>query len=793
MANKMLGKYELLEELGRGGFGTVYHARDTSLDVERAVKILHPALVASPEFIERFRREAKIAARLDHPNIVPVYEFGEQEGAYYLTMKYMPGGSLKDVLVKAGRLPFERALQVTRQIAGALEYAYSQPEKLIHRDIKPGNILFEADNLTGKAGAARLADFGFAKALVGASSSSLSASGGMIGTPSYMAPEIWRQKEFTPATDVYSLACVFNEMVTGKVLFEGESPADIMTRHVLDGPQFPQEWPEGVPEGIEKVLGKALAREQKDRYQSVGEFVVALEHMLPSKDSIIQPEKTIPEAVPEAMVAALAESPEKTIEPQTSIQPADGHEALQAASQSEDARQDAAAEVLTKVDETLNRDELVEKKAIPSTVSEVLPPHVSTSRAEPGNRSKERRPTRKFPVWVIVGIVLVGIIAIVGIVSIISNPFSLNPQATLPAAAPVVTQAPVATQAAVVTQPPTAFATFPSEVIPTQVVANPTPTEPSGPPKWVIQNSGSKSYLNNIFFVDQQNGWAVGGVSDSSILHSQDGGRSWNIQNSPSSLSFESIYFVNQKIGFIVGGNYYLNKTSQGIILNTTDGGQNWSIALSTLYDIHSIHFVDAMNGWAVGEDYNEANEEGVGSTIILSTTDGGNNWETKDVSSKTKGLKAIFFLNHMNGWAVGQYGSILATNDGGRTWLPQISGTQAWLYSVYFTDAQNGWIAGDCFYCGDYGVVLSTKDGGKSWMSQHIQAKDLRSLYFINSQEGWTVGSNEIFHTTNGGSSWDLISPTSSERLNSVFFIDSNHGWVSGDNGTILKYAPSD
>jgi serine/threonine-protein kinase len=148
MANKMLGKYELLEELGRGGFGTVYHARDTSLDVERAVKILHPALVASPEFIERFRREAKIAARLDHPNIVPVYEFGEQEGAYYLTMKYMPGGSLKDVLVKAGRLPFERALQVTRQIAGALEYAYSQPEKLIHRDIKPGNILFEADNLT---------------------------------------------------------------------------------------------------------------------------------------------------------------------------------------------------------------------------------------------------------------------------------------------------------------------------------------------------------------------------------------------------------------------------------------------------------------------------------------------------------------------------------------------------------------------------------------------------------------------------------------------------------------------
>jgi len=238
MTNKMLGKYELLEELGRGGFGTVYHARYTSLEVERAVKILHAVLVASPEFIERFRREAKVSARLDHPNIVPVYEFGEQEGAYYLVMKYLPGGSLKDVLAKAGPLPFVRAVEITRQIAGALEYAYAQPEKLIHRDIKPGNILFEADGPAGKGGAARLADFGFAKALAGDDSSSLSASGGMIGTPPYMAPEIWRHKEFTPATDVYSLACVFYEMITGKVLFKGDSPADIMTMHVLDGPQF---------------------------------------------------------------------------------------------------------------------------------------------------------------------------------------------------------------------------------------------------------------------------------------------------------------------------------------------------------------------------------------------------------------------------------------------------------------------------------------------------------------------------------------------------------------------------
>jgi hypothetical protein len=267
---QQLGKYELLETLGRGGYGTVYRAREMALDVTRAVKVLHPALAADPNFIERFRREARIAARLEHPHIVPVYELNEDQGSYYLAMKYMPGGSLKNLLEKQGRLTFERAVEITRQVAEALEFAANQPEKLVHRDLKPGNILFEAD------GTARLADFGFAKALTGASSASLSASGGMIGTPAYMAPEVWRGKEASPATDVYSLACVFYEMLTGEVLFAGESPPEVMTKHVLDGPQFTPEWSQGLPEGIEEILRKALAKEATERYGSVEEFGRAL-------------------------------------------------------------------------------------------------------------------------------------------------------------------------------------------------------------------------------------------------------------------------------------------------------------------------------------------------------------------------------------------------------------------------------------------------------------------------------------------------------------------------------------
>ena len=285
MTTQTIGKYELLEELGHGGFGTVYRAREMTLDVIRAVKVLHPALVAAPEFIERFRREGRYAARLEHPHIVPVYELGEEQGRYFLAMKYLAGGSLKDLLTREGRLPFERALEIFSQIADALAYAYNQPEKLIHRDLKPGNILFETLPDGSSKAAVRLSDFGFAKALADASMSGSSASGGMLGTPAYMAPEIWRGKPpASPASDQYALACVFYEMLTGETLFTGDSPPEVMTKHVLDGPQFPVTWPADVPAGTSDVLKRALSARPEERYADVIAFKSACAGLLVSED-----------------------------------------------------------------------------------------------------------------------------------------------------------------------------------------------------------------------------------------------------------------------------------------------------------------------------------------------------------------------------------------------------------------------------------------------------------------------------------------------------------------------------
>ena len=181
MAITKLGKYELLEELGRGSFGIVYRATDTVLGRDVALKILHPQLTVDADFIERFRSEARKIAAFDHPNIATVYELGEESGRIFIAMRYLPGGSLRDKLQKTGALPFEQALQIVRDVSTGLKVAHAKG--LIHRDTKPENILFTEERQ------AVISDFGLAKATQSSSSSSSSSLGG-IGTPAYRAPEL---------------------------------------------------------------------------------------------------------------------------------------------------------------------------------------------------------------------------------------------------------------------------------------------------------------------------------------------------------------------------------------------------------------------------------------------------------------------------------------------------------------------------------------------------------------------------------------------------------------------------
>ena len=269
LIGQRLGKYDILEELGRGGFATVYRARDCTLEREVALKVLHPQLLVDPVFVERFQREARTLANLRHPHIVTIYESGAAEGRLFVAMELARGPSLAAALAERGCLPWDEALALLKPVCQALDYAHGQG--VVHRDLKPANILLDAER------GPLLSDFGFARLMAG-SSVSLSMSGGVVGTPSYIAPEVWERDVSGPPGDVYALGCIVYELLAGQVLFAGQTPIQVMRAHDT-GPRFPDSWPVGVPAGIATVLGKALVRDPAARYAGAGALWHALDDL----------------------------------------------------------------------------------------------------------------------------------------------------------------------------------------------------------------------------------------------------------------------------------------------------------------------------------------------------------------------------------------------------------------------------------------------------------------------------------------------------------------------------------
>lgn len=277
-----LGPYELHEVIGRGGMATVYRAHQPSMDRDVAIKIISAELAAEPEFAERFEREARIIARLQHPHILPVFDFGREGETIYLVMRLMEGGNLAREL-RNGALPVKRAVDLTRQIASALDYAHLRG--IVHRDLKPTNVLL--DNL----GNAYLTDFGIAKMLSGGPTTGLTATGAVMGTPTYMAPEQWRAEPIDGRTDIYALGVILYQMLCGQVPFAAETPHGLMYQHLDMTPPQPTTIKPDLPLSIEPVIAKALAKRPEDRYASAGELADALDEAIQQPARL--PEQTL--------------------------------------------------------------------------------------------------------------------------------------------------------------------------------------------------------------------------------------------------------------------------------------------------------------------------------------------------------------------------------------------------------------------------------------------------------------------------------------------------------------------
>jgi serine/threonine protein kinase len=278
LIGRTFGAYQLVDLLGQGGMAVVYRGFQPSLNRYVAIKVLRGELARDPEFVTRFQREALAAAKLSHPNIVHVYDAGLADGIYYIAMDYVDGGSLRDLLDQ-GPLPTERAIGIAIQMANALDYAHQQ--SLIHRDVKPNNVLMTRD------GRPLLTDFGIAKLL---DSAGLTRTGTAIGTPEYMAPEQVQAQVTDARTDIYALGIVLYEMLTGQVPFRGQTPMVTLYKQVNEAAPPLRQLNIGVPEWLETVVGKAMAKRPGDRYQRASDLVQALRRPpAPSRPQTPQP------------------------------------------------------------------------------------------------------------------------------------------------------------------------------------------------------------------------------------------------------------------------------------------------------------------------------------------------------------------------------------------------------------------------------------------------------------------------------------------------------------------------
>lgn len=270
LTGQRLGQYELRERLGSGGMGAVYRAYQANLKRDVAIKVLSTVLADRPEAVRRFDREAEIVAKLEHPNIVPIYDYGTDDDISFVVMRLLNGGSLAERILERSKsdqpLPsLKEVAQLLRQLASAIDYAHQRG--VIHRDIKTNNIMFD------DIGTALLVDFGIAK-MVDATSP-ITDTGMAMGTPSHMSPEQWRGETVTAASDQYSLAVVIYALVTGRLPFDVDTPHAMMHKHLMEPPPHIKDFRPNLPENLNHTLEKALAKNPADRFLTVTDFMEA--------------------------------------------------------------------------------------------------------------------------------------------------------------------------------------------------------------------------------------------------------------------------------------------------------------------------------------------------------------------------------------------------------------------------------------------------------------------------------------------------------------------------------------
>jgi len=297
-------RYEVIEELGKGGMGKVFRVEDKKIREEVALKIIKPEIAADKKTIERFSNELKFARKIAHRNVCKMYDLGEEEGTYYITMEYIPGEDLKSFIRRSRQLNVGTAISLAKQVSEGLSEAHRLG--VVHRDLKPQNVMIDRE------GNPRIMDFGVARSVIG---KGITGAGVMIGTPEYMSPEQVEGKEADQRSDIYSLGIIMYEMLTGRVPFEGDTAFAIGIMQKSETPKDPREFNSQIPEDLSRVILKCLEKDKEKRYQSAGEIrselssieqgIPTTERVIPKKEPITSKEITVTFRVKKLLIPAI--------------------------------------------------------------------------------------------------------------------------------------------------------------------------------------------------------------------------------------------------------------------------------------------------------------------------------------------------------------------------------------------------------------------------------------------------------------------------------------------------------
>jgi serine/threonine protein kinase/tetratricopeptide (TPR) repeat protein len=298
------GRYQIIEEIGKGGMGKVYKVLDTKIKEKIALKLIKPEIAKDKKTIERFNNELKLARKIRHKNVCQMFDLGEERGTQFITMEYVSGEDLRSSIRRFGQLPIGKSLSVALQICEGLAEAHKQG--VVHRDLKSNNIMVDQE------GNVRIMDFGIARSL---ESKGITGSGVMIGTPEYMSPEQVEGKDVDQRTDVYSLGIIFYEMLTGRVPFEGDTPFTVGVKQKSELPQNPKKLNSQIPDSLNKVILKCLEKEKNKRYQSAGEVrsnllniekgIPTTEREIPAKKPLTSREITVTVGIKKVLIPVM--------------------------------------------------------------------------------------------------------------------------------------------------------------------------------------------------------------------------------------------------------------------------------------------------------------------------------------------------------------------------------------------------------------------------------------------------------------------------------------------------------